>query len=85
MFVAGQARTSPASYRYCLAIRQGFRFLVSVLKSDCHCMTAYRFHVGTIGANLFELLALLLLTLPDELTFHVLYALPRFAERNRTF
>ena len=27
--IAGQARKSPASYRYCLAFRQGFQFLVS--------------------------------------------------------
>ncbi len=41
--------------------------------------------VCTIGENLFALLALLLLTLPLELTFHVLFALPRFADRKRTF
>ena len=45
----------------------------------------YAAFVFTIGLNLFELLALLLLTLPLELTFHVLFALPRFADRKRTF
>ena len=37
------------------------------------------------GAGLFAFVALLLLALPVVLTFHVVFALPRFAERNRTF
>ena len=39
----------------------------------------------TIGKKRLLQLALLLLTLPLELTFHVLFASPRYAERNRTF
>ena len=38
-----------------------------------------------IGAKRQEFDALLLLTLPLELTFQVLFALPRLAERRRTF
>lgn len=41
--------------------------------------------VYAIGEKRFALLALLLLTLPLAFTFHVLYALPRLAERRRTF
>ena len=37
------------------------------------------------GAGLFAFVALLLLALPLVLTFHVLLALPRLAERKRTF
>ena len=37
------------------------------------------------GAGLFAFVALLLLALPLELTFHTLLALPRLAERTRTF
>ena len=37
------------------------------------------------GHPRFAFVALLLLTLPDVFTFHVLFALPRFAERNRQF
>lgn len=44
-------------------------------------------HFGLMqsGAGLFAFVALLLLAFPDVLTFHVLFALPRFAERSRTF
>lgn len=41
--------------------------------------------VDTIGSNLFAFEALLLFTLPEVLTFQVLFALPRLAERKRTF
>ena len=37
------------------------------------------------GANRFEFVALLLLTLPVEFTFQVLFALPRLALRRRAF
>ena len=36
------------------------------------------------GAQRYELFALLLLTLPDELTFHTLFELLRLADRRRT-
>ena len=52
---------------------------------NIHYVFAYKSNVNTIGENLFALLALLLLTLPDEFTFQVLLALPRLAERKRTF
>ena len=45
-------------------------------------ITFYVFTV--IGAHAFALDVLLLLTLPEELTFHVLLALPLLAERKRT-
>ena len=37
------------------------------------------------GAGRFAFVALLLLALPLELTFHALFALPRLADRRRTF
>jgi hypothetical protein len=37
------------------------------------------------GAHRFAFVALLLLALPVELTFHALLPLPRFAERRRQF
>ena len=37
------------------------------------------------GHPRFAFVALLLLAFPDVFTFHVLFALPRFAERNRQF
>lgn len=37
------------------------------------------------GASLYAFVALLLLALPEVLTFHVLLALPRLAERKRQF
>lgn len=48
--------------------------------------TLCRFGLMQSGAGLFAFVALLLLlAFPDVLTFHVLFALPRFAERSRTF
>jgi hypothetical protein len=38
-----------------------------------------------VGASAFAFVALLLLALPVEFTFHVLFELPRLAERRRTF
>jgi len=44
------------------------------------------FHdISQSGAGLFAFVALLLLALPVVFTFHVLFALPRFADRRRTF
>jgi len=37
------------------------------------------------GAGVFAFVALLLLALPDVFTFHTLFALPRLADRRRTF
>ena len=37
------------------------------------------------GAQRYALFALLLLRLPAVFTFHALFTLPRFAERNRQF
>ncbi len=45
----------------------------------------FRPHVIQSGAHRFAFVALLLLALPVELTFHVLFALPRLAERKRQF
>ena len=77
---------SRASHYNCLAFRQGFRLLVYMHSAaPMLCISFHAPFAFTIGLNLFALLALLLLTLPLELTFHVLFALPRFAERRRTF
>ena len=84
--IAKQARKSSASYQNCLTVKVGSSVPCAYF-IDCADVTQ-RFHaifVYTFGENLFALLALLLLTLPLELTFHVLFALPRLAERRRTF
>lgn len=52
------------------------------------CLTygkMFFYDISQSGAGLFAFVALLLLALPVVFTFHVLLALPRFADRRRTF
>lgn len=68
-------------------MRRGYKLLVSFL---CSVRCPYGVAVMTVqytqsGRARYALFALLLLTLPEVLIFHALYALPRLAERKRTF
>ena len=68
------------------AFRRGVRLLASVPNTTHHLRWCYsRVRMKQSGAGRFAFVALLLLALPEALTFQALYALPRFAERNRTF
>lgn len=61
------------------SLRQSFHALPML------CIRLSRTVMMQSGAHRLLLVALLLLALPDVLTFHVLFALPRFADRNRQF
>lgn len=77
--------TSSASLWYCSAV---FGRDLGSLRCVSDCLTlcaGMSILYIAIGSKTFALLPLLLLTLPDELTFQVLHALPRFADRRRTF
>lgn len=64
---------------------QGIRLLVSILSKYLYYVMAFLSQVAQSGAKRFALIALLLLTLPLAFTYQVLFALPRFALRRRTF
>ena len=67
------------------ALRQGFGSLRQNQAHLCYAEAFLHFRMAQSGAQRLAFDALLLLALPVELTFHVLLALPRFAERNRQF
>ena len=59
-------------------------FFEQMLKHHIFTFYGYLYPMNP-GTSAFALFALLLFTLPEEFTFHVLFALPRLALRNRTF
>ena len=67
-------------------LRLGFGSLRQMsVRSHCYVVDFRRTLMAQSGAHRFAFVALLLLALPVVLTFHVLFALPRFAERKRQF
>ena len=79
-------RDAPPSHRCCFRQISGAGVRLLVFQRRGNALYVFLFpRILSIGEKRLALLALLLLTLPLEFTFHVLFELPRLAERRRTF
>ena len=83
--LAGSAWKSRASQRVLFILSDGISAPCLMSSGQPLLCNSHGALCKTIGEERYALNALLLLALPSELTFQALFALPRFAERKRTF